>query len=44
MFYQENAVIGEMVDELYKKRRVRSKDATLDHFKPALRDDEVSWS
>lgn len=41
-FYQENAKIGKLVDELFKTGRSRSDDARLDHFQPTLREDFVS--
>ncbi|KAJ9130462.1 hypothetical protein NKR23_g12192 [Pleurostoma richardsiae] len=38
-FYQANAKIGELVDELLRTGRARSDDARLDYFKPTLRQD-----
>ena len=41
-FYQKNAVIGELVDQLFSEDRARSDDAKLKHFKPELQKDLVS--
>lgn len=41
-FYQENAAIGNLVDELYSQGRARSDDARLKYFLPTLNQDPVS--
>lgn len=41
-FYQGDARIGTLVDELYSNDRARSDDARLDYFKPTLNQDLVS--
>lgn len=41
-FYQENATIGKLVDDLFTQDRIRNEDVKLAYFQPALQHDRVS--
>lgn len=42
VFYQEDAEIGKLVDDLFTAGRQRSEDVRLHYFRPRLEQDPVS--